>query len=60
MGWGKTRSSVVLPGILTDIYLKFCIGLKLTFAIRNISPESAFLFPSGSRTQDGTLHTERG
>ncbi|TFY82934.1 hypothetical protein EWM64_g1073 [Hericium alpestre] len=37
--------SIVLPGTLTNVHLKLGVGIKLTSAVRTISPASAYLGP---------------
>ncbi|KAF5359778.1 hypothetical protein D9756_003207 [Leucocoprinus leucothites] len=37
--------SVIVPGVLRDTSLKLGVGIKLTSAVRTISPESAYLGP---------------
>ena len=37
--------SVVLPGFFGDLQLKLALGVKLTSAVRTISPESAYFGP---------------
>jgi hypothetical protein len=36
---------VILPGVYENLHLKLGLGLKVTSAIRTISPESAYLGP---------------
>lgn len=43
-------SSVIVPGVLHDISLKLGVGIKLTSAVRTISPESAYFGPRFSST----------
>lgn len=38
-------SSVIIPEVLRDTHLKLAFGIRLTSAVRTISPASAFLGP---------------
>lgn len=38
-------SSVIVPGVFRELSLKLGVGIKLTSAVRTISPESAYLGP---------------
>lgn len=37
--------SVIVPGVLRDVSLKLGVGIKLTSAVRTISPQSAYFGP---------------
>lgn len=39
------RRSVILPGVYREHHLKLGVGIKLTSAVRTISPASAYLGP---------------
>jgi IucA / IucC family len=51
--------SVILPGILLETHLKLGVGIKLTSAVRTISPASAYLGPRFSAQVVPALHFDR-
>ncbi|KAI9509795.1 IucC family-domain-containing protein [Russula earlei] len=51
--------SVVLPDILQTTHLKLGVGIKLTSAVRTISPASAYLGPRFSAQVVPALHYDR-
>jgi hypothetical protein len=50
---------VILPEILPNIHLKLGVGIKLTSAVRTISPASAYLGPRFSAQVVLALHFDR-
>jgi siderophore synthetase component len=51
--------SVILPDILPETHLKLGVGIKLTSAVRTISPASAYLGPRFSAQVVPALHFHR-
>jgi len=51
--------SVILPDILPETHLKLGVGIKLTAAVRTISPASAYLGPRFSAQVVPALHFDR-
>lgn len=51
--------SVILPEILPSTHLKLGVGIKLTSAVRTISPASAYLGPRFSAQVVPALHFDR-
>jgi len=51
--------SVILPDILPKTHLKLGVGIKLTSAVRTISPASAYLGPRFSAQVVPALHYDR-
>jgi siderophore synthetase component len=51
--------SVILPDILPETHLKLGVGIKLTSAVRTISPASAYLGPRFSAQVVPALHFDR-
>lgn len=51
--------SMILPGTLTDTSLKLGVGIKLTSAVRTISPASAYLGPRFSSQVVPVLKIDR-
>ena len=51
--------SVILPEILPDTQVKLGVGIKLTSAVRTISPASAYLGPRFSAQVVPALHFDR-
>jgi hypothetical protein len=55
----RLRRSIVLPEILPTTHLKLGVGIKLTSAVRTISPASAYLGPRFSAQVVPALHFDR-
>ena len=53
------RRSLIVPHALTTTSLKLGVGIKLTSAVRTISPPSAFLGPRFSSQVVPALHMDR-
>ena len=51
--------SIVLPEVLPTTQLKLAVGIKLTSAVRTISPASAYLGPRFSAQVVPALHYDR-
>jgi len=51
--------SVILPEILPETHLKLGVGIRLTAAVRTISPASAYLGPRFSARVVSALHFDR-
>lgn len=53
------RRSVVIPDTYRGLHLKLAIGVRLTSAVRTISPESAYLGPRFSAQVVPALNMDR-